>query len=47
MEKDDIIKPKQRKKKPVVQNNTIDKVIIYNINILIEHETINKNNRTR
>ena len=34
MEKDVQTKPKQRKKKPKLQNETIDKVIIYNILII-------------
>lgn len=31
MEKNSETKQKQRKKKPKLENNTIDKVIIYNI----------------
>ena len=34
MEKDVQTKPKQRKKKPKLQNETIDKVIIYNVLII-------------
>jgi len=49
MEKVVKIKSKKSKKKVIPQNNKIDEVIInnININIIIEHETINKNNRTR
>ena len=45
MEKVVKIKTKKSKKKLTPQNNKIDEVIINNI--IIEHETINKNNRTR
>ena len=49
MEKVVKIKTKKNKKKVTPQNNKIDEVIINNIiiNLIIEHETINKNNRTR